>query len=353
MQEIWQQYLHEQGARCDNPQRVGIHDFGHQDKELEAAESDIISDLSHYRLIPVRGEDAAEFLHNQLGVDCRNWPSGQSRLTAWCNPKGRALALFRVFRHKGEFYLRLPARLADPVRKRLSMFILRSKVSLDDPGEPPVHIGISGPGAADGIQKHTAKPPDQPGKTCEAGALTIMRVPGPQPRFELVGSSEAVIDLWSNLTPQYRPVGEPVWRLLEVLSGLPEVHPETSEAFVPQMLNLHWLGGIDFRKGCYPGQEVVARIHYRGGLKRRLYLLDLDSGTCPVPGSAVKTTGEASNAGSIVQAARTPESTVKALAVLRSEQAQTGKLALEDGSPIRILELPYATPSRASEAQAG
>src|SRR5690625_2769116 len=149
MQDNKRNHPTRQHARPAESPVNGNRDSGQPEQKGTAAESDIVSDLSQYRLIPVQGEDAEDFLHDQLTVACRNWNNGQSRLAAWCNPKGRALALFRVFRHGGDYHQRVPAPLAPLVRKRRSMFILRSKVRLGESAEQPVYIGASGPNVAE------------------------------------------------------------------------------------------------------------------------------------------------------------------------------------------------------------
>lgn len=351
MHTQWRNNLESSGARTDGSPHWHIRHFGDARAESAAALSgNVVSDLSQYGLIRVGGEDARAFLHNQLTADLRALAPAQSRLAAWCNPKGRALALFRLCLREDAFLLRLPAPLLDAVQKRLQMFVLRSRVELADASEALVRMGVSGPDAAGRLEALLGEVPQAANTACLAGNVTVTRLPGPFSRFELLAPSQAMLPAWEALATDFRPVGEPAWRLLKILSGLPEVYPETREAFVPQMLNLHWLDGVDFRKGCYPGQEVVARMHYLGNLKRRLYLGTTDAAEAPQPGAPVRQADASQPVGNVVHAAPHPEGGCALLAVLRTEAAEAGNLTLETGEALELHALPYATPSRETVA---
>lgn len=346
MNALWRQCLESAGAQVSQSDHVAVEHFGDRPVEARAAlDGNVIAGLGQYALLRVSGEDAREFLHNQVTTDLRDITPGESRICGWCNPKGRLLALFRLSLRDESFLLRLPAPLLEAVRQRLSMFVLRSRVRLEDAGEELVMAGLSGPDAQQLLKARLDDVPDAPDMASQAGAVTIIRVPGPQPRFEMIAPAQDMVRLWQELAQHCRPVGEPAWELLEVLAGLPEIYPQTQEAFVPQMANLHWLHGVDFRKGCYPGQEIVARMYYLGKLKRRMYLAQIQAAP-PEPGTSVLQAGASQAAGTVVRAARNPEGGALLLAVLKVDAADSGGLSLEDGSVLTLLALPYETPER-------
>jgi folate-binding protein YgfZ len=303
----WRQFLCEQGARFDGGRVI---DFG--DPALERAQvfhGNIIADLSHYGLIEVTGKDAETFLAAQFTSDVQQVSESTSQLSAWCTAKGRVLAVFRIFRRAEAYYLLLPGELLQPILRRLRMYILRSDVRLADASSTLVRIGLSGP----------ALP----------GSLAIV-----------ISDPGAAKKLWLDRQENATPTGAGPWTLLEILAGIPSVHPKTAEAFLPQMLNLEALGGLCFSKGCYPGQEIIARIQYRGQLKRRMYLGLADTARIPEPGDEVVSgdSEETQNAGTVVAAERHPQGGATLLAVLEISAAQ-GKLCLyEPGGPALILQ---------------
>lgn len=307
MASEWQQFLCEQGARFEGGRVI---DFG--DPVLERAQvfhGNIIADLSHYGLIEITGKDAATFLAAQLTSDVRQISESTSQLSAWCTPQGRVLAVFRIFQRAGAYYLLLPGELLQPILRRLRMYIVRSDVRLADASSTLVRIGLSGP----------ALP----------GSLSIV-----------IGEPGAAKKLWRDRQENATPTGAGPWTLLEILAGIPSVHPKTAEAFLPQMLNLEALGGLCFSKGCYPGQEIIARLQYRGQLKRRMYLGLADTAHIPEPGDEVfgGDSEETQSVGTVVAAERYPQDRAALLAVIEIGATQ-GKLCLyEPGGPALILQ---------------
>lgn len=340
MHNEWQHFLEEQGARIEAGRVV---DFGDAIAERRAAVSGpVIADLSHYGLIAVEGEDAREFLQNQFGNDINAVSDSEAQLSSYSNANGRMLAIFHVFLREGVYYLVLPADILAGTLKRLRMFVLRSQVTLTDASAEMARFGLAGERAPDLLSDMLDARPDRPWQVVQKDGLTIIRLPDPLPRFEIHGPPEAVMALWRRLARQARPVGVDVWTWLNIRAGLPDLHPETVEAFVPQMANLEALNAISFRKGCYPGQEVVARMHYLGRLKRRMYLAHADLAEPPAPGTAVYAEGEEQAAGKIVESAPAPGGGVDLLMVVQI--ASAGK-PLHPGSaagPVLALqELPY------------
>jgi hypothetical protein len=211
-----------------------------------------IAKLEHYGLLQATGEDARAFLHAQLTNDVEHLAPGEARFAGWCSAKGRLLATFLVVPHAGGFLLQLARDLVPAVAKRLSMFILRSRVKLVD---------VSGHWAQYGVWSADDA---EPFSVRDAGGVLSIRM-APDRALEL-----APVQAGTGYAPD-TPADE--WTLAEVRAGRPMIVQATQDQFVPQMVNLELAGGVDFRKGCYPGQEIVARAQYRGAVKRRMVLL--------------------------------------------------------------------------------
>lgn len=287
--------------------------------------------LSHLAAIDVRGADARDFLAAQLTSDVARLPAGHSQPAAWCNPQGRVIATLRVVDLGDGFRLVLAADLRERVLERLRMFVLRARVELVSASA--VLAGCFGRPAGRAPQAL----PQQTDATASDGAITFVRMPGAE-RYLVTGAPAAVRAL-SAEDPQALPER---WRVADIEAGLANVYAATSERFLPQMLGLDRIGGLAFDKGCYPGQEVIARLHYRGGLKRRLYRGTVaGAAPPPAPGSAI-VTAAGETAGEVVDAAHAPGGAVRLLAVLADAQARE-QLVLECGST--PLELVPAFPS--------
>ena len=209
--------------------------------------------LTRYGLLSVRGEDARAFLHAQLTNDVEHRPRGGAALAGWCSAKGRLLASFLVIPAENGFLLQLARDLAPAVAKRLSLFVLRSKVKIADESAAWAQFGLWGglPGIALAEDFSLTEIDEQ--LVIRAGRQRYLVLSASRPSF-----------------PDGIEVGEARWALEEIRAGRPLISSATQAMFVPQMVNLHTLGGVDFQKGCYPGQEIVARTQYRGQLKRHM-----------------------------------------------------------------------------------
>lgn len=354
MDPEWKAFLLDAGAEFD---ASGVASFGNPDLERRVATTgDIFCPLCHQGLIAARGEDADAFLHGQLSNDVTGLGPDTSRLAAYCDPKGRMLAVLRLFRRDGELYLRLPRSLIDAVAERLRRFVLRSRVTLEDVGDGLAGIGVSGPRAGDLLARAVPTLPAQVDQVTQAGTTSVIRVPGPLPRFEVYAPPADLRRLWDALNVHGAPVGAPAWTLLEILSGLPTVYPETAGRFVPQMANLQLVGGVSFRKGCYPGQEVVARMQYLGTLKRRMVLAHADTDRAPRPGDALYAPdrGQGADVGAVVDAAPAPDGGYRLLAVVQIASADAGGVRLWDGDGPALVMRPLPYPfEHGEEARAG
>jgi folate-binding protein YgfZ len=343
MKTDWKAFLLDAGAEFDGERLVH---FGNPEREKRVSVSGLVfADLGYYGVIAVHGTDAGRFLQAQFSNDIGGLDSGHSQLNAYCTPKGRMLGLMRVFRQGDSYYLRLPADTLEAVIQRLRMYVLRADVTLEDASESFLRIGISGEDAPGELPALTGLVPGEDNSVSRNGDLTILRVPGIYPRFEAYAASlKSAQALWDGLNVHGAPVGEPVWRLLEILAGIPGIFASTAELFVPQMANLQLLEGVNFRKGCYPGQEIVARMQYLGTLKRRMYLGRIDTAQPPHPGDSLfsATDGE-QPVGRIVDAQPHPDGDIAALAVLQIASAEAGDVYLgaPNGPVFSLRDLPY------------
>ncbi len=345
MKAEWKSFLANAGAECSEDGKV--ISFGNPEREREVAlTGNVFADLSHYSLVAVHGEDAEEFLQGQLSNDLRKVDASHSLLNAYCSPKGRMLANFRIFKHGGSFYLRMPTAIVETTVKRLRMFVLRSKVTFEDTVDTFIPIGISGPDAGDELARASGlTPPAAANEVVQNERMVIIRVPGIFPRFEIYANFDAACTLWAKLNVQCAPIGESPWNLLEIHAGLPTIYPETVEAFVPQMANMQLVDGVSFKKGCYPGQEVVARMQYLGKLKRRMYLCHVDSNEQPQVGvDLFDASGDDQSVGKVVDAEPHPDGGYSLLSVIQIASAEDGdvRLGAKDGPALEYQELPYA-----------
>ncbi|MDZ7663143.1 folate-binding protein YgfZ [Thiohalophilus sp.] len=343
MNSEWQTFLAQQQASIADDQ---VSDFGAPQDELSAADSaTVIADLSHQGIISATGSDTESFLQGQFTNDVQQVTPEQSQLTAYCSPKGRMLASMRLFRRGDHYCLTLPRPLLEPTLKRLRMFVLRSNVTLEDASDALARFGIAGPDAETLLGAHLPGLPAAVDEVVQHQALTVIRIPGTQARFEIHGPAEQLIELWQALhNGGAIPVGYPAWSWLDIIAGVPSLDTDTTDAFVPQMANLHSLGGISFKKGCYTGQEVVARMHYLGTLKRRMYRAHVNLDTPPAPGEPLYSADSESSAGKVVLAQPAPNGGVDLLAVLQISSAEAGPIHLgqPNGPQLEFQELPYS-----------
>jgi len=291
MNSEWQSFLDGAGALPE-------------DQSGGAGESaSTLCNLAADAVLRVTGDDAGSFLQGQFSNDVSALDGGGSQLSSWSTPKGRVLVLFRLVRLAANDYLiKMPLEQLPAVHKRLQMFVLRAKVKIEATDDF-VCVGIGGlPGSTplDGLFAMQPEVVDAIVPALDEPAAVLYRVRGDTPRFELIAPVAFASRVWQQLQAASVVVSAQRWRLQNIDAGIPCVEAATSEAFVLQMLNLQHIDGVSFKKGCYPGQEVVARMQYLGKLKRRMYLAALDSAEVPtliVPSArwstpSVQTTGK-------------------------------------------------------------
>lgn len=275
--------------------------------------------------ITISGADAPSFLRAQLTNDVLRLGPDRHFLAAWSDAKGRTLMIARVCEYRDGYLLLVPQELIDSLLKRFRMYVLRARVDVGDASDTLQVTGMTGNGLPEA-------------ECCEQrdGACLLGLAPS------LDGTARALC-----VTPADQPAPQAglatddnAWERLEIDSGMPSVFAATQGLFVPQMLNLHWLQAIDFDKGCYPGQEVIARLHYRGRLTRRMFRVSWQ-GESPAPGEDI-IDSEGARQGTVVRVATTAAGRGIALAVIKTAAVDAALRSAH--ADFTIEDLPYPTP---------
>lgn len=334
MNQDWTTFLAGQGIAADGS------DFGDIKAELNAARvGNVIAPLLDHGLIRASGTDAADFLHNLLTNDVRGLGSANSRFAGMCTAKGRLLAAFLVWRDGDDFLLMLPREILPAILKKLSMYVLRAKVKLTDASAELSLLGF-----ASGTVAPAPTLADLPryGVASISGGRAIRL---DAQRWLLALAPADASAAWQGFAATARAVGTATWQWLEIAAGQPRVVAGTQEAFVPQMLNMELpaVGGVSFTKGCYPGQEIVARTQYLGKVKRRSFRARVSSRFAPGTHVYAPETGD-QHCGAIVSLAPSPDGGHECLVCVQIGAQEAGEVRV--GSPtgerLEFLSLPYS-----------
>lgn len=344
MNHAWQNFLAQQHAHLHE----GIvQHFGDAQAELATTrDSTVLCNLGQFGILKVSGEDAQSFLQNLLSSDVREVSEQRAQGSSLNSPKGRMLATFLIWRTGTDYFLHLPRTLCPGIQKKLSMYVLRAKVKVSDVSGEIICLGLSGEGAAALLQQHFGSIPQDMLAVEQHGNASVIRA-GAQ-RFQVNTTPQHAPALWQSLSATARAAGSPCWDWLNIRAGIPVITPATQEQFVPQMANLDLIGGVSFKKGCYPGQEIVARMQYLGKLKRRMYLAHIEGNTVPQPGDELHSAEmEGQPSGTVVNATAAPGGGCDLLAVVQisSRETQTVHLQALQGAVLQFLPLPYSLPS--------
>jgi tRNA-modifying protein YgfZ len=295
------------------------------------------------------GPDAAAFLQGQLSNDITQVSRSRAQLAAYCTPKGRVLATLLLWKPDDGYALELPRELCEPIRRRLQMYVLRSRVQLSDASDQTALIGVVGPDALAIVQGELGLALASHYDVAQNEGVAAIALPGG--RVQVIADSARGVEIWDRLTPRCTLMAEEIWATQSIAAGIPAITAATQDQFTPHMLNLDLVGGLSFDKGCYTGQEIVARTQYLGQVKRRLARFATTARAAP--GAAVY--ADAGLVGTVVNAARSPEGEFEVLAVTQTHVAQSGArgIALHlgaDGPALRPLVLPYAVPGTTSHS---
>ncbi|MBP9714537.1 MAG: folate-binding protein YgfZ [Sterolibacterium sp.] len=338
MNQEWNDFLAQQGATSNATE---LRFAAPADEVKQAQSGAILVPLTDLGLIRASGPDSATFLHNLLTNDVEALPPDGAGRYGFCTPKGRLLATFLMWREGDDYLLAVAADLHAAMLKKLSMYVLRSKVKLTDASHDRVLLGLAGTQAQTLLGSFGALPTTSLRTTIVADSCVIRL--GEERYLMSIPATQAQTR-WSALRAELQPAGLAAWRWLDIVTGIPQITLATQEEFTPQMVNYELIGGVSFKKGCYPGQEIVARTQYLGKVKRRMYRAHLETGT-PAPGNPLFTaeTGD-QPCGMIVTAAPAPQGGHDVLAVIQSAYARGAALHLgsPDGAMLQIRPLPYA-----------
>ncbi|WP_027211239.1 CAF17-like 4Fe-4S cluster assembly/insertion protein YgfZ [Burkholderia sp. WSM2232] len=306
--------------------------------------------LTQFGVIDATGDDAATFLHGQLTNDTQHLDAANARLAGYCSAKGRLLASFLSWRSGDTIRLLVSKDLQAAVQKRLSMFILRAKAKLADASGELAVIGLAGDvrkalsGVFDAL-------PDGVHVKVDGAAGSLIRVPDAfeRLRYLWIGPKAQIESQLPALREKLQQVSPAVWDWLDIRAGEPRITQPVVEQFVPQMVNFDVLGAVNFKKGCYPGQEVVARSQYRGTIKRRTSLANVagELGTVKAGVELFHSDDPGQPCGMVVNAASARDGGVDVLVEIKLAALESGSVHLgaADGPALRFLALPYGLPT--------
>ena len=302
------------------------------------ADSAFFCTLSHEGVLAVRGADASKFLQGQLTCNLNYLSDAQASLGARCTQKGRMQSSFRILLQGDGVLMAMATELLEPQLADLKKYAVFSKSKLTDESAAWVRFGVDHGDAA--LSSLGLDLPADTDSVARNDGLIAIRV-SPD-RAELWVAADQADAIKAKLSALIAEGDLNQWLLGQIRAGIGQVMPSTRELFIPQMLNLQAVGGVSFKKGCYTGQEIVARMQYLGKLKRRLYRLQLDANELPEPGTPLFSPTHGSSIGEVVLAART-EQNIELLAVLQAEAAEAGDIHVDalEGPALQLLDLPY------------
>jgi folate-binding protein YgfZ len=300
-------------------------------------------ELADAGLISFSGEDAATFLHAQLTSDVAALPPGSTQYSGYCSPKGRLLATFLVWRLEDEILLQLPGSLRESIQTRLARYVLRAKVKVADASSRYTVAGIAGVSAARSCALGDLPATPHQVVTLEGG-VRISALP--DDRYGVLIPSDQAASVGARVDAAFEKHAAADWQALEVSAGIPVITAATQEEYVPQMVNLDLIGGVSFNKGCYPGQEIVARMHYLGRLKQRMYRIRVHGARALAPGEPLYSTqfGAGQASGAILYPGALDAEGAEALAVIQKAGTDSVRYGALDGMAVEILPLPYTLP---------
>jgi folate-binding protein YgfZ len=301
-------------------------------------------ELNDTGIISFSGEDAPSFLHAQLTSDVAALQSGRTQYSGYCTPKGRLLATLLAWRREGEILLLLPQSLREGIQSRLAKYVMRARVKVADATNRYTLYGVVGHGALAAVAASGGRAPGALHDVSIGDGVEITRLP--IDRYLILAASEKADTVRGGLTQAASQLDDSGWSSLDVEAGIPVITPASQEQYVPQMVNLDLIGAVSYTKGCYPGQEIVARMHYLGKLKQRMYRVRVPAGQSPSAGDALYSAefGPDQASGAILFAAGQAH---EALAVLQKSSAAGGAVHLKsvDGPEVELLPLPYTLPA--------
>lgn len=360
MNELWYQHMENQGAVWQ-ADRQRIAHFGIPEIERHIMKHGaVMTSLAHNGLIRFSGEDAKTFLQGQLTQDVNLVTETQAQLAAYCDPQGNVLGLGVLFLFHGAYYWQVPRSSVLPLLKRLKMFIMRSKVDCEDFSDLLPRFGYAGIHAAQDIvvllnEKLSDQAYGQHYLSSEEFAdIAMIRLPTAHPCALFVGPFPALGILWDRLETNGTKVGTDDWNLMDLAYGLPSVTSEIQGQFNAHQLNLDRIGAVSFKKGCYPGQEVIARTHYRGKPTKRLMRFHTTGTLLPSLAEELTVTYGDDRSLTLTIIGAGPDlnegSLLLAIASIKGVDDADGQFSLPSGEPLQMEPMGYRLVDLSSQA---
>lgn len=331
--------------------------FGHLIQELTSLETqDCLTDLSGLGFLRISGNDAKTFLQGQITYNLNQIIPGKMHLAAHCNQKGRMQSLFSIFIENNSnenpaYYLKMPHNMVALAEQNFKKFAIFSKVVIENVTSKICGLGLYGPNASALLASicQTESIPSMEVDNCltidiNQGSVIICKLPGRHQRYELFGSIVTIQALWLELKKACQLVSPQGWELLDIRAGLPTVYPETIDEILPHYANLSILNGISYDKGCYIGQEIIARMQYRGKIKKHMYRTSIQTDEkAPSPGNVLCVPTHSDPLGIVVRANTTGSTAFECLVIIDDQFANFENVHLHsvDGPKFHHLALPY------------
>ena len=349
----WTAHLKQLGAQFPDERHA---DFGDPDQARRAHDETVICPLVHLAILEVAGADAERFLQGQTSAQLSLAKGDFAAPTAFCTPKGRMLANAQLLRiDEGRYWLLMDCELVEPLRTHLAKFAVFYKAEIT-PRDDIVMVGLIGREVPALIETRLDLHPPTTWQQVNQGERIVLRHPGQKPRLLLCLPQDEAGAVWDTLAKHATPVGNAVWQLHDIQAGLVWLNSAHQDTYLPQMINWEALGGISFKKGCYTGQEVVARAHFRGQVKKRLIRGQLDGATLPDVGTPILD-ADGKSQGEVISAEIDGYGQVEILAVMTTRDDLAEPLTVAE-QRLKRLKLPYPLErvdpeSLASSGQAG
>jgi folate-binding protein YgfZ len=312
-----------------------------------------ITQLSQFALITASGADAVSFLHAQLTNDIKSLPEDRACLAGYCTPKGRLLTTMLAWKTNDAVILEAPQELQESLQKRLQIYVMRAKVKLENSSAAHTIWGIMGAASVAKLIEWFPVAPAAPYELVSNQAGTLLRLADVEgmARYQWVAPKNLAQQIWSRLSTQLPPLPEHSWALSEIHAGIPHLTTATQEKFIPQMINYELIGGVNFKKGCYPGQEIVARTHYLGKQKRRMALAHIPNALVQSGMEVFANTDLTQPCGMVVNASPNPDGGSDCLIEIKTAVLTNTVVQLTSGEICRWLPMPYVLPDDAALAE--
>ena len=325
-------------------QQTNLNDLS----DLETLRTGFVAPLANMGLLACSGPDAVSLLHRLLTNDVERMQANQARLNGLCTAQGRLLASFLTFRSENRILLQLPTEILETIQKRLQMYVLRDKVEIADASNEYALLSIGGSKAATMLTDWFPELPAEPYAVVANDAGTLIRLTDAfgSARYQWLLPPAILGTIWPSLTANLTAQSDAAWRLADIDAGIPTILTATQEQFVPQMVNLDLVGGVSFKKGCFIGQEVVARTRYLGKTPRRMLAASIEAplGQVQAGMDVFSSSTPDQPCGKIVNAGQSNSNTVACLVSIRLDAVETGTIHLDsaNGPELQFTPLPYA-----------